>query len=313
MKQTSMLAIRSATVLTLAALVLTACTNASETVSASTAGSSGSAAATFDVNTVQKDDELASQVPAALKTKGSLSIGISPYYAPAQFLGGADSQTPIGYDIDLAKAISATLGLKADFQSADYPSIIPSLGSKFDIGNGSFTITEKRLQSVNFVSYFSAGTAWAVQKGNPKKFSVDDVCGKSVGVQTGTIQETTDLKVRNDKCLAENKSPIDIISLKTQADITTRLVNGSIDAMAADSPVTGYAIQQTNGTLEKSGDIYDAAPAGFAFSKGDSVLPDLVQKALTKLMADGTYKSILEQWNVADGVISKAEVNPAVS
>jgi polar amino acid transport system substrate-binding protein len=313
MKQTSMLAVRGATVLTLAALVLTACTNASETTSVSTAGSSGSAAATFDVNTVQKDDELASQVPAALKTKGSLSIGISPYYAPAQFLGGADSQTPIGYDIDLAKAISATLGLKADFQSADYPSIIPSLGSKFDIGNGSFTITEKRLQSVNFVSYFNAGTAWAVQKGNPKKFSVDDVCGKSVGVQTGTIQETTDLKVRNDKCLAENKSPIDIISLKTQADITTRLVNGSIDAMAADSPVTGYAIQQTNGTLEKSGEIYDAAPAGFAFSKGDTVLPDLVQKALTKLMADGTYKSILDQWNVADGVISKAEVNPAVS
>jgi polar amino acid transport system substrate-binding protein len=313
MKQTSMLAVRGATVLSMAALVLTACTNASETSPVSTSGSSGSVAATFDVNTVQKDDELASQVPAALKTKGALSIGISPFYAPAQFLGGADSQTPIGYDIDLAKAISATLGLKADFQSADYPSIIPSLGSKFDIGNGSFTITEKRLQSVNFVSYFNAGTAWAVQKGNPKKFSVDDVCGKSVGVQTGTIQETTDLKARNDKCVAENKSPIDIISLKTQADITTRLVNGSIDAMAADSPVTGYAIQQTNGTLEKSGEIYDAAPAGFAFSKGDTVLPDLVQKALTKLMADGTYKSILDQWNVADGVISKAEVNPAVS
>jgi polar amino acid transport system substrate-binding protein len=160
------------------------------------------------------------------------------------------------------------------------------------------------------VSYLSAGTSWAVPEGNPKKFSLEDVCGKSIGVQTGTVQEEPDLKDRNAKCLAEGKKPIDIVSLKTQTDVTTRLVNGSIDATAADSPVIGYAIQQT-GTLEKTGDVYNAAPEGIAVVKSDKAFAELIQKVMAKLMADGSYKKILETWNIADGAIATSELNPA--
>ncbi|GAP56423.1 glutamine-binding periplasmic protein [Arthrobacter sp. Hiyo6] len=252
--------LKAATVLAIGALALSACTNASQSgTSGGTASPSGSAKASFDPATVQKDDALAAMVPSAIKSKGTLTVGSDTTYAPAEFLG-PDGQTPVGYDVDIAKAIGATLGLKVQVQTAEFTGILPALGPKYDLGISSFTINKERLSAVNMVSYFNAGTAWAVQKGNPKKFSLDDVCGKSIGVQTGTVQEDPDLSGRNKKCTADGKQPINIVTLKNQTDVTTRLVNGSIDAMAADSPIIGYALTQTNGQLEKLGDVYDAAP-----------------------------------------------------
>jgi polar amino acid transport system substrate-binding protein len=304
--------LKAAVVLAAGALALSACTNASETGTGGAATPSGSAKASFDPATVQKDDSLAAMVPAAIKSKGTLTVGSDTSYAPAEFLGN-DGQTPVGYDVDLAKAIGATLGLKVQVQTAEFTGILPALGPKYDIGMSSFTINSERLGAVNMVSYFKAGTTWAVQKGNPKKFSLDDVCGKSIGVQTGTVQEDPDLSDRNKKCAAEGKKPIDIVTLKNQTDVTTRLVNGSIDAMTADSPIIGYALTQTNGQLEKLGDVYDAAPQGIAVAKSDTALADVIQKTVTKLIADGSYKKILEGWGNAEGAITKSEINPAAA
>ncbi|MFP3461990.1 ABC transporter substrate-binding protein [Arthrobacter globiformis] len=305
--------LKAATVLAIGALALSACTNASESAAPGGAASpSGSTAASFDPSTVQKDDALADSVPAAIKSKGTLTVGSDTSYAPAEFIG-TDGQTPVGYDVDIAKAIGATLGLKVQVQTSEFTGILPALGPKYDLGISSFTINKERLGAVNMVSYFNAGTAWAVKKGNPKGFSLDDVCGKSIGVQTGTVQEDPDLSGRNKKCTADGKQPINIVTLKNQTDVTTRLVNGSIDAMAADSPIIGYALTQTNGQLEKLGDVYDSAPQGIAVAKSDKALAEVIQKTLTKLMADGTYKKILDGWGNGEGAITKSEVNPAAS
>jgi polar amino acid transport system substrate-binding protein len=298
----------AATIIAIGALALSGCTNASETGPSSAPTASGSAS--FDPASIKKDDALAAMVPAAIKSKGTITVGSDTSYAPAEFLG-TDGQTPVGYDVDIAKAIGATLGLKVQVQTSEFTGILPALGPKYDLGISSFTINPERLSAVNMVSYFNAGTAWAVQKGNPKKFSLDDVCGKSVGVQTGTVQEDPDLAARNKKCAADGKQPINIVTLKNQTDVTTRLVNGSIDAMAADSPIIGYALTQTNGQLEKLGDVYDSAPQGIAVAKSDTAWADVIQKTVTKLMEDGSYKKILEGWGNAEGAITKSEVNPA--
>ncbi|GAC1479979.1 MAG: ABC transporter substrate-binding protein [Pseudarthrobacter sp.] len=305
--------LKAATVLAIGALALTGCTNASQNAAPGAGSSeSGSAKASFDPSTIKKDDSLAAQLPEAIKAKGTLTIGSDTSYAPAEFLG-SDGQTPVGYDVDIAKAIGATLGLKVQVQTAEFTGILPALGPKYDLGISSFTINPERLAAVNFVSYFNAGTAWAVQKGNPKKFSLDDVCGKNIGVQTGTVQEDPDLSGRTKKCTDAGKPAINIVTLKNQTDVTTRLVNGSIDAMAADSPIIGYALAQTSGQLEKLGDVYDAAPQGIAVAKSDKALADVIQKTVTKLITDGSYKKILEGWGNADGAITKSEVNPATS
>ncbi|WP_314325151.1 ABC transporter substrate-binding protein [Paenarthrobacter ilicis] len=304
--------VKGAAILTTCVLALSACTNASGSAGNGST-QAGSPTASFNPASVKADETLSSQVPAAIKSKGTLVIGSDTTYAPAEFLGGADNRTPMGYGVDLAKAIGATLDLKVDIQTAEFTGILPALGPKYDLGISSFSITNERLKAVNFVSYLSAGTTWAVQKGNPKKFSPDDVCGKSVGVQTGTTQEDPDLKNRNDECIKAGKQPINIVTLKNQTDVTTRLVNGSVDAMIAESSLIGYAVQQTNGAVEKVGEVYNAAPVGIAVPKSDPALAELIQKTVARLISDGTYKTILDSWNNADGAITNPEVNPTVT
>src|SRR3954469_12408595 len=151
-------ALKAATVLAVSALALSACTNASETGTAPGAASaSGSAKASFDPSTIQKDDALAAMVPEAVKSKGTLTVGSDTSYAPAEFLA-TDGQTPVGYDVDIAKAIGATLGLHVQAQPSEVTGILPALGQKYDLGISSFTINPERLAAVNMVSYYQAGT-----------------------------------------------------------------------------------------------------------------------------------------------------------
>lgn len=288
-------------------LALTGCTNASQTAEGAPA------AAGLDPASVARDDALAASVPDAIRSRGTITVGADTSYAPAESLGGSDGQTPVGYNVDFAKAIGATLGLEVKVQTSEFTGILPALGSKYDLGISSFTINAERLKAVNMVSYFNAGTLWAVRKGNPKNFSVDDICGKTVGVQTGTTQEDPDVSGRSRACTDAGKPAVNIVTLKTQTDVTTRLVNGSIDAMSADSPIIGYALSQTGGKLEVLGDVYDAAPQGIAVAKGDPALAEVIRKVMNKLISDGTYKKILDAWNNSTGAVTKSEVNPAVT
>lgn len=304
------LAAKGVAILAAGVLALSACSTASGTTSAG--GHAPSSASSFDPATIKPDGTLAAEVPAAIKSRGTLIIGSDTTYAPAEFLGGADNRTPMGYGVDLAKAIGSALDLKVDVQTAEFTGILPALGPKYDLGISSFSITNERLKAANFVSYLRAGTTWAVRKGNPKNFSPDDVCGKSVGVQTGTTQEDPDLKNRNEECLKAGKAPIDIVTLKNQTDVTTRLVNGGIDAMIAESTLIGHAVQQTNGAVEKIGGIYNTTTVGIAVPKSDPAFAELIRKTVASLIADGTYKKILDAWNNADGAITTPEVNPAV-
>lgn len=308
----SKLTVRMAAVAAVAALALTGCTTASQDTGGGTGSTGGASAAAFDPSTVAKDDALIAALPASMKGKTSLTVGSDTSYAPAEFLGGADGQTPQGYDVDIAKAIAATLGMTAKVQTAEFSTILPSLGAKYDLGISSFTINPERSKAVNFVSYFNAGVLWAVQKGNPNKISMDDLCGKKVGVQTGTVEEDPDVSGRSAACKKAGKPEIQIVSLKNQTDVTTRLVSGSIDAMSADSPIIGYAISQTNGQLETLGEVYDGAPQGIAIAKTDTELADVIGKVMNKLISDGTYAKILKTWNNDEGALPKAEVNPVV-
>ena len=121
------------------------------------------------MSTIKKDDELAKLAASAKTVKdGELSVGMELSYAPAEFYA-EDGKTPVGYDVDMSKAIAQTLGLKPKIVSSMFDTIVPSIGSKYDLGITAMTITEERLQSVDFVSYYRAGSTWAVQKGQPEE------------------------------------------------------------------------------------------------------------------------------------------------
>lgn len=257
-----------------------------------------------------KDEAIAKLVPAEIAQKGTLVVGAELTYAPAEFLG-EDGKTPEGYDVELADAIGGVLGLKAHVQSSAFDAIIPAIGSKYDVGISSFTINPERIEQVNMVSYFQAGSAFAVAKGNPKGASADDVCGLVVAVQSGTAQDESLSNTLTPACQKAGKAAPTPLQFDQQSEATTALLGGKADVMYADSPIVAYAIEQTGGKLEQLGGIFDTSKQGIAVAKDDTALTEAVQKAVQKLIDDGTYNKILTKWHVETGAVTTAELNPA--
>ncbi|MFA1544754.1 ABC transporter substrate-binding protein [Actinomadura chokoriensis] len=289
----------SALVLT-GALALSACGDSDDS------GDSGGTASNTSV-----DSKLAAMVPDAIKSDGKLSIGTDASYPPNESVDPA-SQKIVGWDVDLFSAVAAKLGLKTEYHNAGFDTIIPGVQSgKYEIGVSSFTDNKEREKVVDFVTYYSAGTAWAALKGNPKGVNPDDACGKSIGVQQGTVQ-VDDLTARSKKCADAGKPAIKQVVRKQQTEVNNDLVAGKVDAMAADSPIVGGAVKKT-GKLEIIGQVYDTAPYGYAIGKNSGQLKDAVLGALQALIADGTYKKILTENGVESGAITDPAINAAQS
>ena len=285
------------------ALVAAGCGEKNDTGGGSTGTTAGAAPAV--------DEALAAKVPDAVKSDGKILIGTDATYSPNEFLD-TDGKTVVGWDVDLFNAVAAKLGLKTEWQPSKFADIIPGLQSgKYEFGVSSFTINDERMQQVNMVSYYNAGTQWGTKKGNPTGIQPDDACGKKVAVQTATVQDTDDLSSkRQEACKSAGKPAITIDRYQDQGQATAAVVSGKDDAMLADSPVVAYAVKQTNGQLELLGDIYEAAPYGYVVKKDQTEFAQAIADAVKALITDGTYKTILEKWGVQGGAIDNPAVNP---
>ena len=282
------------------ALALSGCANNTETSGPTTATTGASAA---------KVDSIASTVPEKIKSSGKLVVGVNIPYTPNEFKD--PSGKIIGFDVDLMNAVASTLGLTADYREADFAKIIPSIqGGTFDVGMSSFTDTKEREKSVDFVTYASAGILWAQRPDNP--VDPKNACGKKVSVQATTTEETDELPAKNKACTDAGKPPIQIVPFDGQDAATNAVVLGQVDAMSADSPVTLYAIKQSNGKLTQAGEVADAAPYGWPVAKG-SPLAQSLQQALQHLIESGAYKQIAGNWGVEKAMIDKPVINGAIS
>jgi polar amino acid transport system substrate-binding protein len=291
-------------VLATTALVLTACGGSSG--SSSSGGGSASSSA---LPSVSADEALAARVPDSVKADGVITVGSDTSYAPNEYIA-EDGTTIVGWDVDLFTLVAKKLGLKAEFQTADFGSIIAGVGSqKYEVGVSSFTINPEREAQVNMVSYYSAGTQWATKKDNPKNIAQDNACGTNIAVQRATVQ-TDDVTARSQACTAAGKPEITIDQYDLQTDATAAVVSGKDDAVVADSPVVRYAVKQTNGQLDLLGDIYDSAPYGYVVQKEQADFAQAVADAVKALIDDGSYQKVLEQWGVEVGAIDDPTVNP---
>jgi polar amino acid transport system substrate-binding protein len=290
-----------------AALATSMAACGSETGNDSGTGTGAAPAASASGGSGGVDAALAAKVPADIKSAGKLTIGTDSTYAPSEFLD-SDGKTVIGFDVDLFNAVAAKLGLTTDWQSADFTGIIPGVNSgKYNVGVSSFTINADREKQVAMISYFSAGTQWAAKAG--AAITPDTACGKKIAVQTGTVQ-VDDITKRGKACTS---GKITIDQYQKQSDATNAVVTGKDDAMLADSPVAAYAVKQTSGQLALVGDIYDSAPYGYAVGKTQTDFADAISGAVQALIADGTYKQILDKWGVSAGAITASAVNPPAS
>jgi len=286
-------------------LTLSGCAKSTESSSGSGAGSATSTTAV----TAQKVDDIAATLPADIRDSGKLVVGVNLPYAPNEFKD--EKGAIVGFDVDLLNAVAATLGLTTDYREADFAKIIPSIQQgTYNVGMSSFTDTKERQKSVDFVDYFSAGILWAQRPGS--SIDPNDACGKKVAVQATTTEETDELPAKSKKCVDAGKPEIQIVKFDGQDAATNAVVLGQVDAMSADSPVTAYAIKQSNGKLEAAGEISEAAPYGWPVAK-DSPLAQSLVKALAHLIETGEYKTIATNWGVENGMIDKPVINGATS
>lgn len=290
-----------------AALLLTGCVNNEATENPGASGASAGPSAGADPYGVTKDEALAKTLPAAIQSAGVLKIGTDPTYAPNEYKD--DAGNPIGWDIDLANAMAAKLGVKAQYTAAKFDNIIPSIvGGKYDLGVSSFTDTVEREKQVDFVNYYSAGVLWASAKG--KDVDPNNACGLKVAVEAGTYEDTEEIPAKSKACTDAGKPAIQVFKYDGQDQATNALVLGQVDAMSADSPITEYAIHQQSDKIQAAGETFDVAPYGFATAKG-AELTDVIKNTVQALIDDGTYMKILQKWGVEDGAVTAADVNAA--
>ena len=271
----------------------------------------GGKSATESVKSVAKDNSLADKVPAALKSKGTLTVGTDATYPPNEYFD-TDGKTIVGMDVELLNAVLGKLGLKANYVNGGFDSLILGVGSgKYDMSVSSFTINKERMQQVTMVSYLKAGSQWVVPKGNPKKISLEDACGKTVTVQKGTVQ-VTDMQARSNKCTSGGKAEIKLLIEQDQSKATLNLSSGKAEAMVADLPVSVDAVNKSGGKLELLGENYDTAPYGYVLKKDANEFGAALVEGLKAIKKDGTYDQILKKWKVDGGAIDDFAVNPAV-
>jgi polar amino acid transport system substrate-binding protein len=263
------------------------------------------------------DPTASAMVPANYKAKGTLTIATDASYAPNEFTAQGSGQI-IGMDVDLGTAIGQTLGVKVAFVNASFDGILAGIqAGRYDLGMSSFTDTKTREQTVDFVTYFSAGTSTMVTKCNPKNIAtITDLCGKAVGAEQGTTQLDQLTKADVDgsvvkQCQSAGKPAPTAQGFPKQTDVNSALQAGRIDAYLADSPVVDYALAQTGGVFKKVGGDLDTAPYGIAVPKNGGTLKNAVQAGVQKLIDDGTYQRILQHWGVSSGAIPTARINGA--
>ena len=301
MSRSKLIALAGALVVVVA-LVAAGCGGSKESAQTTTATTSTAAA----------NSKIAAEVPAKIKSKGTLTVAADATYAPNEFIG-SDGHTVEGMSPDLGHALAAVMGLKVKVVNASFDTIIPGLQSgKYDLGISSFTDTKERQKVVDFVTYFSAGTSFYVKaQGGAAITTLADLCGHKVAVERGTTQ-ADDATAQSAKCRKAGKPAVTVLVFPDQNAANLALSSGRGQVGMADSPVAAYIVKKSSGQFKLSGTPYGTAPYGIAIPKGNGMAQPILD-ALKELMSNGTYMSILTKWGIQEGAITSPTINGATS
>jgi len=227
---------------------------------------------------------------------GTLQILSDIAYAPIEFYEAGSNEAK-GLDVDLANALGEKLDVKVEFINTGFDGIIAALqGEDGDVIMSSMTITPDREAEIDFIPYADVGTGILVKSGNPEDIAkLEDLCGLTVAVQEGTIQQDMLDDLNADAC-SDNK--IDVVTFDQNPLAVEELRVGGADAVLADFPVALNDANQSDGELEVVGEQFDAAPYGIGLRKDSTELKSALEHALKEMKDDGTYASILKDWGL---------------
>ena len=267
----------------------------------------GSSAAPTTVDTAAP---LYAQLPQAIKDKGSIQVGTDAAYAPMEYFD-TDGKTIIGFDKELGDLLATKLGVPLVFNNSTFDGLITQIGSdRFDAAISAMSDTPERQKEVDFVDYFMSGSVMIVKAGNPHGLaSVQDLCGKTIALQRGTVQEDYTTTTLNPACEASGKGKVEVLAFDHESEAMLQIQQDRAVAGLQDYPVAVYSARQSAGKYETVGDQVTAAPLGIAVAKNDTELRDALRAALQASIDDGSYAGLVNEYGTPLSAVKEATIN----
>jgi lysine/arginine/ornithine transport system substrate-binding protein len=238
-----------------------------------------------------------SHTPANAKAFTQITFGVDPTYPPFESI--APNGQFVGFDIDLGKAICADLKVKCVFVQQGFDGIIPALEArKFDAILSSMTKTAQRAQQIDFTTeMYNEPTSLIAKKGAGLAPTAASLKGKTVGVESGTIQESY-------ANAYWKPNGVNVVSYPGQDQVYADLLSGRLDASLQDSVEADYGFLKTPkgaGYALVANITYDPQDVLGSFvaigvRKDEPKLTAKIDKAIADLHASGQYKKIEAQY-----------------
>lgn len=264
---------------------------------------SGCAADSSDADSTPVDqgkvvEEIRQMLPDDILEKNRISVVTDPSQAPYEFVD--DDDNIVGINPDLAAEVAAVLGLEIEWSRTDFAGLITGVTSKrHDLLIEAMWDTEQRREEVDFVDNLISANNIVVAAGNPENIQdLPDLCGKAVSTLEGSMM----VELFEDFQPECGDNPIDVSIAPTTADQLLWLSTGRAVATIANPIVTQFSLDQgTARNIEVvEGEGYLKNHYGWGFHKDSTALRDAVAAAMQLLIEDGTYDSIMDEWNVSE-------------
>ena len=283
--------------ITMAALMaasLTACGgSAKETTAADTAAAATAEEKAEDTTAAESKDETSAEAAETEAAKeaagGKLVMATNAEFPPYEY---HDGDAIVGIDAEIAKAIADELGMELEIEDIAFDSIIPEIVSgKADMGLAGMTVTEDRMQSVDFSNTYAKASQKIIVTEDSEIASPDDLKGVIVGVQLGT---TGDIYVSD---LEADGTTVERYSKGFEA--VQALSQGKIDAVVIDGEPAKTFVAETEGLkiLEES---FTDEEYAIAVKKGNTELLEKINGALKTLKDNGTLDEIVAKYIKAE-------------
>lgn len=228
----------------------------------------------------------------------TIHLGADPQTPPYASVDPKDPNKLTGSDMDLAKAVFNCLGLKYDVKPAAWSGLFPAVVSGQIDMMFYLYYNPERVKQGDFIVYMTAGTGAITQKGNPKHIrSVDDVCGKTVAVGLGSVEQKqmTDMSTT---CVAKGAKQVEIATYSEHSAGFRLIAGNRADIMLTDLALVDKTAADNPTVYERAFAIMSGLQIGVAVKKGNTVLANAMLDGLKAVQANGTEKKIFAKYGI---------------